>query len=733
MAGMQIDRKLEFNRDGVMGYRMRNNSGGTVGAGAVVIFDTGVQAGDAFTTTTAQDDALVAGVLIDTVANQNYGFVAMYGHIAVLKVNGTTDIATGDHLSTFTTAEIAAKATAGKAGKFAIALEAYSTNDSLGVIDCWLMPAARGDNSALSSQLNNDINLVFGTTDGAGTAVRFQYDTAETNDALVVGVNTASRRVIIKDYADIDTDTTQAAANDPELMLMTADHTEFLKIHTDTTGAEYDVSTGNTHELLVAGTAEYSFSATVAGILDGNSLIVGAAAGQAVGADTSTAQVLGTAAVDSGVTVGLWSATDALQAMVKFVKSGNATIGSSTIVADNELLGAITWYADDGVDFVTPAARIFAEVDGTPGANDVPGALVFSTGDGDTLTEVLRLTPAFDAQINNGGGLVVGNSAQITFNALIPEMQVLGTAVGVDGAAAVALYSATAAEGAEVVLARSKSATLGTNTIVASADQLGRILAVGADGGTGFDPAASILFEVDGTPGAATDMPGRIRFMTSPDGSQTQTEVFRIANDQNLYVVNTNGVVIGAIAQQTVNAEVPEVQILGTAAIDSTMVIGRWSADEPSPALAFAKSRNATIGSRTLVLDGDDLGTIFFYGDAGVDIDSVGASIKVEVDGTPASNSMPGRLVFGTTPSGSVTASDRLAIYNNGSIQIMNGAPKLTMGTQANFGTTQPTNAIVFQGGTAPAGAITTSSAIFASTTVMRKIIADGTVSNIET
>lgn len=51
----------------------------------------------------------------------------------------------------------------------------------------------------------------------------------------------------------------------------------------------------------------------------------------------------------------------------------------------------------------------------------------------------------------------------------------------------------------------------------------------------------------------------------------------------------------------------------------------------------------------------------------------------------------------------------------------------------AAFATTEPTAAAVFQSGTAPVGAITTGGAVFTSTTVMRKIIADGTASNIET
>jgi len=54
------------------------------------------------------------------------------------------------------------------------------------------------------------------------------------------------------------------------------------------------------------------------------------------------------------------------------------------------------------------------------------------------------------------------------------------------------------------------------------------------------------------------------------------------------------------------------------------------------------------------------------------------------------------------------------------------------MGAETAFATTDPTSAVVFKSGTAAAGAIVTSSAIFASDTVLRKIIADGTVSNIQ-
>ena len=53
-------------------------------------------------------------------------------------------------------------------------------------------------------------------------------------------------------------------------------------------------------------------------------------------------------------------------------------IGSNGIVANGDIVGMINFYGNDDSKFVR-AATITAEVDGTPGANDMPGRLVFST------------------------------------------------------------------------------------------------------------------------------------------------------------------------------------------------------------------------------------------------------------------------------------------------------------------------------------------------------------------
>jgi hypothetical protein len=69
--------------------------------------------------------------------------------------------------------------------------------------------------------------------------------------------------------------------------------------------------------------------------------------------------------------------------------------GNEVVLAD-DALGTIDFSGGDGTDVATSAARIRAEVDGTPGANDMPGRLVFSTtSDGaSSPTERLRITSA---------------------------------------------------------------------------------------------------------------------------------------------------------------------------------------------------------------------------------------------------------------------------------------------------------------------------------------------------
>jgi ethanolamine utilization microcompartment shell protein EutS len=106
-----------------------------------------------------------------------------------------------------------------------------------------------------------------------------------------------------------------------------------------------------------------------------------------------------------------------------------------------------------------------------------------------------------------------------------------------------------------------------------------------------------------------------------------------------------------------------------------------------------------------------------------------GASDPVEVARFDATNGQSVRVGGLTVVTGGLTVTAGGATVTAGDCAITAG--NIRMGPINSFGTTEPTQTAVFEAGTAPAGAITTSSAVFASSTVLRKIIADGTVSNV--
>ena len=90
---------------------------------------------------------------------------------------------------------------------------------------------------------------------------------------------------------------------------------------------------------------------------------------------------------------------------LNFQKTRNASIGNyGTIVQDDDELGSIRWGGADG-SAIAFAARIVGAVDGTPGANDMPGRIQFHTSaDGsEGMTERMR--------IDSSGNVGIGTSS----------------------------------------------------------------------------------------------------------------------------------------------------------------------------------------------------------------------------------------------------------------------------------------------------------------------------------
>lgn len=129
----------------------------------------------------------------------------------------------------------------------------------------------------------------------------------------------------------------------------------------------------------------------------------------------------------------------------------------------------------------------------------------------------------------------------------------------------------TAASGAGIFACRSRG-TLAAPTIVQDNDNLATISFAGGDG-VDLALAARISVEVDGTPGS-NDMPGRMVFLTTPDGSQTPVEAMRINNAQNVTVTAGN-LVIGTSGKGIDFSATPGT---GTSELLSDYEEGTWTA-----------------------------------------------------------------------------------------------------------------------------------------------------------
>ena len=100
-------------------------------------------------------------------------------------------------------------------------------------------------------------------------------------------------------------------------------------------------------------------------------------------------------------------------------RTRGTSVGDNTIVADGDNVGQIVFPAADGTNIRHNCASIRADIDGTPGENDVPGRLVFSTtADGASLTtERMRIDKTGNVKITDGD-LVIGTSGHgIDFSA----------------------------------------------------------------------------------------------------------------------------------------------------------------------------------------------------------------------------------------------------------------------------------------------------------------------------
>ncbi len=130
-------------------------------------------------------------------------------------------------------------------------------------------------------------------------------------------------------------------------------------------------------------------------------LLVGTTATNDIAGNTGVVQVE-TANAASNISI-VRNTANPTPGYLVFGKSRGAALGGRTVVQADDGLGSLFFAGADGTNMVL-GATIAAAVDGTPGTNDMPGRLMFSTtADGAS-------SPTERMRISNAGGVSVGTT-----------------------------------------------------------------------------------------------------------------------------------------------------------------------------------------------------------------------------------------------------------------------------------------------------------------------------------
>ena len=222
---------------------------------------------------------------------------------------------------------------------------------------------------------------------------------------------------------------------------------------------------------------------------------------------------------------------------------------------------------------------------GADTSNKDDGHICFETSSANNIGEKVR--------IDNGGRVLVGTPTARQ-HIISCHLQVEGT--NQPGSSISLCRNSNDVAPPNLIFAKSRGTSVGSNTVVQSGDWLAYIAAVGADGTDTDTESSSIRMKVDATPGS-NDMPGRIEFHTTPNDSATPAERVRITSAGELKI---NHEASGVSA----NAGANEFSIEG-GNVDIGMSFISPAANNRTQTIAFGDSSN-TIAGRIQYAHGDD-------------------------------------------------------------------------------------------------------------------------------
>lgn len=165
---------------------------------------------------------------------------------------------------------------------------------------------------------------------------------------------------------------------------------------------------------------------------------------------------------------------------------------------------------------------------------------------GSNTVQATNLNGHVNLQPNGTGAVIFGPSSlpQLNMNGAAAAGQLGGAGSG--SAFFLLQRYNLGSGGADLGLYHSRGATVGTHTILADADELGSISFYASDGTSTPVKTARILALVDGAVSGAADLPSRLEFYTTPDGSVTAALAMKLDSAKNLTVIG--GVTAASLA-----------------------------------------------------------------------------------------------------------------------------------------------------------------------------------------
>ena len=192
----------------------------------------------------------------------------------------------------------------------------------------------------------------------------------------------------------------------------------------------------------------------------------------------------------------------------------------------------------------------------------------------------------------------------------------------------------------------------------------------GNSGGRGLRLSEPSGEELDISAGAAANDPARI---ATSAGSGIAFAVNGTAGE-NARIDSSGRLLVGTSTARsnffgTTLSAVTQTEGTGGAAGRGALSVINNDVSNNPPYLLLGRSGAASLGSNAVVVSGSRLGTLTFHGADGTSFIEA-ATVAGEVDGTPGTNDMPGRLVFSTTADGAASPTERMRIDSVGNVGI---------------------------------------------------------------